>query len=150
MKDVDLAPTCKLIEIKAILSSIQHEINNFNKKAGLKCDVKSIEKSDELSIIIYILVQSGIEDLVAQLTVIEDFLPDKIKFGSSWLSQSYLDFKNAVDYLVSLDLQSLEEGGAAYLKQVKIDQVVTNKFRYPETCDSLSQHTNFDIFRVGG
>ena len=83
MKDVDLAPTCKLIEIKAILSSIQHEINNFNKKSGLKCYVKSIEKSDELSIIIYILVQSGIEDLVAQLTVIEDFLPDKIKFGSS-------------------------------------------------------------------
>ena len=66
------------------------------------------------------------------------------------MSQSYIDLKNAIDYLVSLDWDSLEQEGASYLRSVKLEQVTTNKFKYPETYDSQSQHTNFDIFRVHG
>ena len=86
------------------------------------------ERGDMLSILIYILCKTGVEDLQAQLTIISNFISDDIKYGSSRLSSSYIDFKCAVEFLVSLDRRRLEIEGPSYLHNVKIDQLKTRKY----------------------
>ncbi len=108
-----------------------------------------MDKSDMLSILIYILVQTNVEDLMAQLVMIEDFISDKIKTGNSRLSATFMDLKNAVEFIVSLEKSQLEEKGVKYLQSARIDQISSNRFQYPESEGSLSQNTQFDLFGVG-
>lgn len=69
--------------------------------------VPTLERGDLLSILIYALVQTGVEDLAAQLLLIQNFIPDKVRDGFSQTSSAFCDFKNAIEFLTSLDNSQL-------------------------------------------
>lgn len=118
LKSTKTSPITKLTQIRDHIDSIKAEINFFYQKSNLKM---LPERGDLLSILIYILCKTCVEDLQAQLTIISNFISDDIKYGSSRLSASYTDFKCAVEFLVSLDRRKLEEDGPDYIQNVKID-----------------------------
>lgn len=63
-----------------------------------------LERSDILSILIYVLIKANIEDLRGQLALITDFTSTYIQDGYSRISSTYSDFKNSVDFISNLDI----------------------------------------------
>lgn len=109
---------------------IKEEILNF--QGILNKNPNNLDRGELLSILIYVLVYTGTEDLTAQLTLISNFISDKVKYGHSRLSASFTDFKNAVDFLNSLEISNLEKYGTDYLLNVQIDSIKSRKFCYPK------------------
>jgi len=144
LKNNKTSPLSKLLQIKEHIDSIKTEINLFYREQGQQ---KIPERGDILSILIYILAQTGAEDLQAQLTLISSFISDDIKFGSSRLSACYVDFKSATEFLVSLDKGRLEKEGPQYLQNIKLDQLKSKKYVYDDLdSDVVSDESSFDMF----
>ena len=72
MKDVLMSPLEKLLELRSIMQLIRIEISDF--WAFEQGAPTSIERSDMLSILVYILVNSQLEDLFAQLILLREFV----------------------------------------------------------------------------
>lgn len=66
-----------------------------------------LERSDILSILIYVLVKARIDDLRAQLVMMTEFTSTYVQDGYSRISATYSDFKNSVDFISSLDYGQL-------------------------------------------
>jgi hypothetical protein len=144
LKNNKTSPINKLLQIQDHINSIREEINSFYKNTGQE---KIPDRGDILSILIYILTQTGAEDLQAQLTLISSFISDDIKFGSSRLSACYVDFKSATEFLVSLEKAVLEKEGPQYLQNVRLDQLKSKKYVYDDiNSDVVSDESSFDMF----
>ena len=60
-----------------------------------------------------------------------------------------MDFRSAIDFLVSLDKARLEDEGPSYLQNVKLDKLVTHKYEYDDVnSDIVSDESSFDMFQA--
>ena len=50
----------------------------------------------------------------------------------------FVDFSNAIDFLVNLDYKELLIDGESYVKDVKIDKINNNLYQYPTKGDGKS------------
>lgn len=103
-KNKRLSPIEKLIEVKEVVQLSKQEIQEYWEWKS-PCEEFQIEldRSDVLSVLIYILVKAQIDDLRAQFEIIRAFTSNAVKDGFSRLSAAFSDLKNAVNFICYID-----------------------------------------------
>lgn len=148
-KNKRLSPIEKLIQVKEVVSLLKSEIQEYWEWKS-PCEEFQIEldRSDVLSILIYILVKAQIDDLRAQFEIIRSFTSNGVQDGFSRLSAAFSDFKNAVNFICYLDKTQITTSGSKYLKTVSMDKLKTMMYEYPDSSDTGSQLTSYDLYGV--
>ena len=88
--------------------------------------------------------------MFAQLILLREFISMEVQEGQTELSAVFVDFSNAIDFLVNLEYKELLIDGENYIKDVRIETIQNNLYQYPTKGEGKSQYTCYDIFKAGG
>ena len=84
----------------------------------------------------YVLLKTQVGDLYCQKTMLEEFSLEYIKNNTDGniLAKVYLDFISAVDYIQSLDKQSIrdKDGAREYFQEFALNQLQNRLYQYPD------------------
>lgn len=74
LRDTNLAPIDKLVQIREMITGIKSEVAEFWASEPSRPEKMEMERSELLTVLMYILVQAQIDDLFAQLILMREFI----------------------------------------------------------------------------
>jgi hypothetical protein len=75
-------------------------------------------------------------------------VPQKVQSGNSELSAVFIDFSNAVDFLLNLEFKELIIGGESYVQEVKYEAIKNNVYEYTTKTRKSSAVNSYEIFKA--